>query len=492
METKSFPDSRSTASSIGRGSFVNFVGLGLGNALQFGMVLALARGLSQNQAGWFLASYAGARVVAVAGSWGLSYTVLRFGARDALVDVAALRHTVQRCTTYAAIASVIATACVVVGALVFLPSVESGPQRLAFLGIMLSAPLMSVESVIVAATKATGDMARFALVDQVLDSALKTSGIVAALALGVGVVGCGVAFTLASLGTLCAAVWVARDLLFGLGDGHGRGRRELISYTMFQWGADMANVGLLWLDTLLVGAWKGAADVAVYSLDTRVIQFGMLFAMPMTIAVQPHIGRLLQAQAFSALRETYRATTAALTVLAVPPLVATGILAPGILNLAYGHRYLPGATALAVLAVGQVVNTTTGPCGHIVAMSGRSDLVLANSIVALTTNVVLNVLLIPKFGYTGAAVAWTVALAVWNIMRLLQARRITGIFPYDRHVRFAGLAICAFSGGGFIARYSLGVDTARGAAATLGVLVVMYVPLALFELAKWRRVLATP
>jgi O-antigen/teichoic acid export membrane protein len=138
------------------------------------------------------------------------------------------------------------------------------------------------------------------------------------------------------------------------------------------------------------------------------------------------------------------------------------------------------------------VNTTTGPCGHVVAMSGRSDLVLANSIVALATNVVLNVLLIPSFGYAGAAVAWTVALAVWNIMRLFQARRITGIFPFDRHVRFAGLAICAFGAGGVLARLGFGVDTARGAVATLGVLVAMYVPLALLELAKWRKVLAAP
>jgi O-antigen/teichoic acid export membrane protein len=82
-----------------------------------------------------------------------------------------------------------------------------------------------------------------------------------------------------------------------------------------------------------------------------------------------------------------------------------------------------------ILALGQLVNAATGPCGTVLNMSGRVGLNMADNIAALLLNVLLNLWLIPAYGIIGAAVAWAVSLAVVNVARVLQVRAVTGALP---------------------------------------------------------------
>ena len=61
-----------------------------------------------------------------------------------------------------------------------------------------------------------------------------------------------------------------------------------------------------------------------------------------------------------------------------------------------------------ILGGAMLVATAVGPVDIVLLMSGKSLWNLLNTAVAVTANIVLNLLLIPHLGITGAAIAWAV------------------------------------------------------------------------------------
>jgi len=83
-----------------------------------------------------------------------------------------------------------------------------------------------------------------------------------------------------------------------------------------------------------------------------------------------------------------------------------------------------------VLSVGKLVDSATGPCGLMLNMSGRPGYSLFDNVFVLVANVALNVWLIPRHGIVGSAYAWAISLALVNILRVVQVRKVLGMFPF--------------------------------------------------------------
>jgi O-antigen/teichoic acid export membrane protein len=310
--------------------------------------------------------------------------------------------------------------------------------------MVLSLPAVTLQMVLIGATRGTGRMKAFVVVDQVTDGVLRVALVALALALGYGLDGTAVAFTIASYLTLGAAALAARGVTGTLRQAAAVETGALIRFSANQWGASLAGVGLLWADTLLLGLWRPPADVAVYSIATRTVLFGMMFILPIGIAFQPQIGRLYALSDHAGLDRMYGFATKWSTIAGCPPLMFLTLFALPIVTLLYGPAYARGAWPLALLAIGQTVNAATGPCGHVVTMIGRADLVLKNSLIALVLNVLLNVVLIPPYGMVGAGLAWGISIVIWNLIRLWQVYRVLGMQPFGDWSRPVGLALTVF------------------------------------------------
>ena len=74
-------------------------------------------------------------------------------------------------------------------------------------------------------------------------------------------------------------------------------------------------------------------------------------------------------------------------------------------------------------------------------MAGRSRLSLINTGLALATNIIANLVLIPHLGIQGAALAWTLSLAVANGLPAVQMWLLLRIQPFGpRSMRALALA----------------------------------------------------
>jgi O-antigen/teichoic acid export membrane protein len=98
-----------------------------------------------------------------------------------------------------------------------------------------------------------------------------------------------------------------------------------------------------------------------------------------------------------------------------------------IIELVYGEEYRPGYVALVILLVGQVVNAGSGPVALLLNMTGHERYTLRGVGVSTILNVVLCVILIPKYGIAGAAVASALTLVGWNLILVYFVARKLGI-----------------------------------------------------------------
>jgi O-antigen/teichoic acid export membrane protein len=93
----------------------------------------------------------------------------------------------------------------------------------------------------------------------------------------------------------------------------------------------------------------------------------------------------------------------------------------------FGSDFVAGYPVLATLLLGGVVNAFTGIVGYLMILTGRERQALAVFAGALLLGVILNLILIPRWGALGAAAASSSATAAWNFAMLVYVRRTLGI-----------------------------------------------------------------
>ena len=187
--------------------------------------------------------------------------------------------------------------------------------------------------------------------------------------------------------------------------------------------------GVLWTDTVLLGRFGTAVEVGIYAVATRLLMpasaistaVGQMFS-PRIAAEDAHGDRAILARMLK--RVTYWNTSVSI------PIFVTLMLIPGPLLALFGETYLLGATALAILAVGLLLDTAAGPLGQVINMSGRPYINMMNNALVAGLNVVACVLLIPRFGMEGAAIAFSSSLALVNAIKLVQVRVLFGVYPF--------------------------------------------------------------
>ncbi len=113
---------------------------------------------------------------------------------------------------------------------------------------------------------------------------------------------------------------------------------------------------------------------------------------------------------------------------------------------------------LVILLIGVLFSTGVGPVTAVLLMGGKSSWNLFNTVVSLGVNVALNLILIPRLGINGAAIAWATTIVLNNLLPLLQVHFFMKLQPFSRGyfvVAFASTTL--FGGLGLLTRLTLGM-----------------------------------
>jgi O-antigen/teichoic acid export membrane protein len=146
--------------------------------------------------------------------------------------------------------------------------------------------------------------------------------------------------------------------------------------------------------------------------------------------VQPKFAALYARGEMESLATTAQRATLLLIAFSAPVSLLF-LFAPGPVMNVFGSEFSNGATTLQILSVGQFINVAMGSFVMLLVMSGREreyrNVLMVSTLVVLT----LNVVLIPKYGAIGAAIATTSAIVVQNILFGYYVRTKLGILIFS-------------------------------------------------------------
>lgn len=224
--------------------------------------------------------------------------------------------------------------------------------------------------------------------------------------------------------------------------GARRDVRELVSFALPLWIAGALRKLRQNIETLLLGTLTVVASVGVFAVASKVNLIGQSLYRAIITSVKPNLAELHGARDRDGLRHLYRTATRWALLVNLPFFVVTILYAEPILHL-FGRTFAAGSTALMILAVGELVNASTGVCGSVLDMTRHTGAKLINSVTWLVLLLGANLALIPRWGVVGAATASACATGIVNLMRVWQVWSLERVQPYDRSFAkpvLAGLA----------------------------------------------------
>jgi O-antigen/teichoic acid export membrane protein len=232
--------------------------------------------------------------------------------------------------------------------------------------------------------------------------------------------------------------------------------------------ASLAKITLQRIDIVLVAIMLGPGQAAVYTAATRFLVVGQLGNMAISMAAQPRFTELFALGDRRSANVIYQVTTAWLVLLTWPLYLLAVVYGPEVLTV-FGHSYKAGAAVMLILGLTMLLATASGQVDMVLITTGRSSWSLVNGLLAVAVNVSLDLVLIPRYGITGAAIGWAVAIIVTNLMPMAQLASSIHLQPFGRGTLLAaGLSTVSFCAIPLVIRSVIGgglVGLAAGVAA---------------------------
>jgi O-antigen/teichoic acid export membrane protein len=217
---------------------------------------------------------------------------------------------------------------------------------------------------------------------------------------------------------------------------------EVLGFTVPLLTSDLLHALMSTTDALLLGYFYGAPEVGALRAILPAATLNQAIFSAFTLLFTPVAARLFARNDRRGINDLYWRTAIWVAVFSFPIFLLTFSLAEPITVLLFEERYRGSAIYLAILSFGLYFNAALGFNGLTLKVIGRVKYVVVLNVAAAVVNVALNVLLIPRYGALGAAMATGATLIAHNLFKQY-GLRMAGIDIFVwRYVRvYASIAV---------------------------------------------------
>ncbi len=178
------------------------------------------------------------------------------------------------------------------------------------------------------------------------------------------------------------------------------------------------------LDTLIIKALTTTANVGQYSLAVGLAEQVWVFSSSISTVLFPYVSSI------EGEKEKSKVTTLTFKIVLVLTLlviVFLYLISAFIIPFLYTDAYEPAIEPFKVLLIGVFSLSLGRILANDIAARGKPELNTISNIVGLVINVTLNLLLIPRIGIIGAAVATSISYTITSIMFMISFLRVAKI-----------------------------------------------------------------
>ena len=206
-------------------------------------------------------------------------------------------------------------------------------------------------------------------------------------------------------------------------------KKELLSFSFPLYLNSFLNNTRLLLPIYLMGVFLPSKDIGIFHICGKVAALISISLISLDTIFGPTLSGLFAKNERKILEKLLKTTTKWIFTVSLGIFFFLIIYSEQVLGI-FGTEYSKGKSILLVLIIGQLVSVSIGSNSQIIIMSGRSKITLINSVIMFILMGIISVILIPKYGALGAAIAITITTIIISMVIFFQVLIFEKIHPY--------------------------------------------------------------
>ena len=196
---------------------------------------------------------------------------------------------------------------------------------------------------------------------------------------------------------------------------------------------------MAWTDKLMLGAidtpnvengiTTNIEEVGVYYTAFKLSMFAAVALMAINSIASPKFAEMFAKNDMEGLKKVIHQSTKMIFWSSAPLVIIFFIFPEFFLGL-FGEEFKIGVTAFIFLSCGRLISSFSGSVGNILQMTGNQNIYARILLFGAILNVLLNLILIPRYGINGAAIASMCSLTVWNLSMVLVVKKKFGFYTF--------------------------------------------------------------
>ncbi len=189
-------------------------------------------------------------------------------------------------------------------------------------------------------------------------------------------------------------------------------------------------------DIWILGMYMPTDIVGVYGIVAKLVLLVYFPMLAFNAILPPLISSIHASGNFDELKNMVSESTRWILSMARPIILILVIEGKYILKYAYGQEFALGYAALLILIFGQMIKAGAGLVGVILQMTGEHKVYMKITMVWGIINIILNIILVPRFGMIGAAAATAFSLSMVDVMCIFIIYKRLSLITLAKGLRF--------------------------------------------------------
>jgi stage V sporulation protein B len=394
--------------------------------LVFVISIILARHLGAYDLGVYRLTYTFYGVATMVGALGIAVAVIKFVA-EYKDDEVNLNKIVSSAIITSLVAGVIMSLIIYLLSQTVADLFRTPEMKIQLMLLSPVFPFILVNSILYGTLNGLRKMKRYAIA-LILQQVLMTVSTVILIYRDFGVSGAIISIVISSIVMSAYLIYSCRGYFHLILDGYLETTKKLLTFGSQMFGANLINMINLQADVAFLGYFLTATNVGYYSAATGLSKFFLVVPQAIQTVSYPATSEYWTQKDIPGLKKMLDKSLKYSALALMPAGLAIGFFAEDIVSRIYGQGFQQSALPLQILLLGTVIfGVACTSIGGSLAGINRPDLSLKAAGISAGANVILNIVLIPKFGIAGAAIATCTSLILMTLIFGLMTIRTLSI-----------------------------------------------------------------